>query len=315
MNICFYANHHYYGGLANNGGSRTILLSAEVLRALGHRVDIVACVDNFIWFAHPPVKKDVPKDTDVIIAVSISDVPLIYKKYHGRYKLAYWARPFELWQKTENKCCRILKKFTEKYNGIVICNSSWQTTWLATQGIKATLCLSGQDLDYKEYLPDHEEGYDITVGVQYSTKERKGWKEFKAIAAILGTSVEYVGYGSEKCKDELFSKYLRNPNRKELNKLYRSMDVFVCCSSLEGFFNPGVEAAMQGCVIVCNNLLQNGCTDYCNGDTSHIYNNLKEAAKFILNPDFKKVKKMQGYIFNNIGNRKQAMEWMVKCLK
>jgi len=310
MNIAFYGNHFYYGGLANNGGSRTILLSAEELRKLGHRVDVVTHTDRFTWFKHPKVIRKIAKDTDCLVAISISDVGIMTKAAPKGCKLFYWARPMEFWQKSERKCLKKLKNFPGK----IMCNSRWQVNWLNEHGIKAEVFFSGQDLEDKVPKRQHANKFPI-VGVQYSTKPRKGWGNFKRIVDILGTSVRYVGFGSEKCKENIFSIYLRNPGRDELTDLYRRMSVFVCCSDLEGFYNPGVEAAMQGCVIVANNNSRNGCMDYCTPETAHIHLSPVTAAENILNPDFTKVDKMRDIIKTKIGTRKQNMERMIECLK
>lgn len=313
MNICFYADDKRWSQLSPTGGTRTVIRSAQTLRELGHNVSIVAHKDGYSWDKHPKPIHSVPKNTDILIAVSISDVKHVMK--YKSMRLAYWARPFETWQKPEHKCLRMLEKFTRKSKGKILCNSKWQVDFLSSKHIKSTLCLSGQDIDYKDCLPNPQEGKNIVVGTQYSTKPRKGWRQFKKIVNILGSSVECVGFGSEKCKNKVFGKYLRNPSREKLNELYRSIDVFICCSKLEGFYNPHVEAAMQGCVIICNDNPRNGCMDTANEETAHIYHTPLEAAECILNPDFSKVEKMQEYIIENIGNRTNSMKWFAKCLK
>jgi glycosyltransferase involved in cell wall biosynthesis len=308
VNIVFYANHKYWGGLANNGGSRTILLSANVLRGLGHKVDVLSHTDKFTWFEHPPVIDKLPQNTDVVIAVSISDVPEIMKKCSDK-KLAYWARPFEFWQEQKGECLKILKKF----NGKIMCNSEWQTTWLKKHGIDSQIVYSGQDISNPVLKEKHNT--PVVVGVQYSTKPRKGWKEFKNIVNITGNSVKYAGYGSENCRERFFDTYLKNPKRDELAELYKKIDVFVCSSTLEGFYNPGAEAAMAGCVIISNNNKKNGCMDYCDYNTAHIYNTPFEASQSIMHPDYSKPQKMQKLIIDKIGSREMNMKRMVECLK
>ena len=39
-------------GFGNNGGSRTIISSSQVLEKLGHRCDIIGVTDNIKWFKH-----------------------------------------------------------------------------------------------------------------------------------------------------------------------------------------------------------------------------------------------------------------------
>lgn len=308
MNIAFYGNHPHWGGLANNGGSRTILLSAEVLRGLGHGVKIVTHTDRFTWFPHPPVVKKVPKDTDVLIAISISDIKEI-QKYHGM-KLAYWARPFETWQMDEEKIIRKLKKFS----GIIMCNSGWQVDFLLEHGIESHLIFSGQDLSYRDRAPDYTGEFKLSIGCQYSTKPRKNWKAFKKLAGILGSDYEYVAFGSEKCKDKFVDTYLRNPSREKLNDLYRGMDIFYCPNTTEGFYNPGIEASIQGSLIVSHTEWRNGCGDYCSPPTAHVCRSMPEVVDAIKNPDFTKVVRMQKLIREKIGTREENMKKMVEII-
>ena len=71
MNIVF---NSLNSGLANNGGSRTVILCAQALEELGHRCDIVATSDNFTWFDHKPVIQYIPRDTHIIIATACTTV-------------------------------------------------------------------------------------------------------------------------------------------------------------------------------------------------------------------------------------------------
>ena len=319
MKICFYGNHKYWGGLAQNGGSRTILLSAKTLEIIGHDVDIVTHTDRFTWFAHKAVRSHVPKKTDLLIAISISDVKDLIKNYR-KYKLAYWARPFEMttkyqkWQMSQKKVLKVLSKF-RAIGGKIICNSGWQVEWLGKHGIKSTLVFSGQDLGNIDYPPDYQSEFKMTICCQYSTKKRKGWKDFKKLAKLCGNRYEYVAFGSEKCKDKFLSKYLCNPKREALNELYRQSDIFFIPSKYEGFYNCGVEAAMQGCLLVGSYYKSNGIGDYVGFHTGHIYDTLEEARQILLKPDFKRVAKCQALIRKRIGTRKQNMKKLVECLQ
>ena len=330
MRISFYGNNKKWGGLGNQGGSRTILLSAQTLREMGHIVEVVACNDRFTWFDHPKIKHEVSKDTDVIIAISISDAKEIMNQYPDK-RLFYWARPFECdtegqkWQMSEEKCMRTLFKLHRK-GGIIMVNSGWQHNWLNMHKINNHLVYSGQDIEREMLKPDFYETNSIlkpkvnlVIGCQYSSKPRKGWKEFKKIVEILGDKYDYVAFGSEKCKDKFLSTYLRNPPREKLNEFYQQMDVFVCSSSLEGFYNPGVEASVNGCLLLCNNNTRNGCSDYATRETSHIYNsqylNCNEILNIFDHLDFAKVEKCQKLIQEKIGTRSKNMKKMVRVLK
>lgn len=133
MKICFAGLHPYWGGLENNGGSKTILCAAQVLRELGHDAYVATWKDNFTWWRHEPIRRQVDSDTDIVVAIGISDVPIIMKKY-ARMKLAYWARPFEIWHTSKPELKRVLRKFQKV--GKIICNSSWQIRYLKKKGYR-----------------------------------------------------------------------------------------------------------------------------------------------------------------------------------
>ncbi|MCP4651206.1 MAG: glycosyltransferase [PVC group bacterium] len=323
MKITFFGNNKKWGGLANNGGSRTILLSAETLRELGHGVNVVACSDKFTWFPHPPIKHKVSSNTDVVIAISISDVKDIMDKYPGK-KLAYWARPWESWHSSEKKCLKLLKRF-RLFGGTIMVNSGWQKDYLETKNITSHLVYSGQDIEWK-MESGYNQPYDrMVIGCQYSSKPRKGWKEFKKIAKLLGDKYEYVAFGSEKCKNKFISRYLRNPAREKLNEFYRSMDVFFIGNQLEGFLNVGSEAVINGALLICNSNPRSGAHDYCNEETAHMYNYTGDGKRTGLlgfqimrimdNLDFTKVAKCQKLIREKIGTRKKNMERMIEVLE
>lgn len=141
MKICFCSLDNYWGGLSNNGGTRTILLSAETLSELGHEVEIVAPVDKFTWFKHKKPLKKIPKRFDAYIAIAITDVPHLMKI---KGKLFYWARPFEGWQTDDS--LHILDKFVD-VGGTILCNSRWQVGKLLLEGIEAHLVYAGLDIE------------------------------------------------------------------------------------------------------------------------------------------------------------------------
>lgn len=324
MYITFTNNNKKFGGITNNGGSRTVLCSTNELRSLGHRVDVVSHTDKFTWSPHPPVKHQINPSTTHLIAVSISDVAdLMKQKLYQKYNCFYWARPFEIdtktqrWQMKKKKAIKLLIEFQKK--GKIITNSSWQNDWLLKHGIQSELCYSGQDLEYRDYKPDYTGEHKLCIGAQYSTKRRKGWSEFKAIMHILGDSCDYVAFGSEKYKGPKLGAYLRNPTRDELIKMYRGIDVFVCCSKLEGFYNPSCEASINGAVLLVNDCKSNGVGDISYSHTCYKYRDVQEVKEIIegmnLEEMTKKVANCQHLIREKIGDRKTNMQKFVRILE
>lgn len=124
-------------GLGNNGGSRTIFKSAEILIKLGHIVYVSALVDNFTWFKHMPCRSGISPDSDAVVAVSALDVGHTLQCAPDRAHKAWWMRGWESWQS------RNVIDLARKIH--VICNSSWMVNELSKHGIKADLCFSGLD--------------------------------------------------------------------------------------------------------------------------------------------------------------------------
>ena len=80
MKIAFYGNHTYWGQLNNNGGTRSILLSINALKKLGHEAVFVAHKDRFTWFEHDKPVHKIPRDADAVVAISISEVDAVLKR-------------------------------------------------------------------------------------------------------------------------------------------------------------------------------------------------------------------------------------------
>lgn len=315
MKIAFYNDHHYWGGLANNGGSRTILLSTKTLNAMGHEAVVVTHHDRFTWFKHPKPVHKVPKDVDVVVAVSISDV---YDLVHGPIpwnQYAYWARPFETWQMDMQQICTLLRSFI-KIDGIILVNSIWQQRELAENGIDSTVVYQGYDEPPGGIfsMPLWED--PIYIGCQYSTKDRKKWDHFVKLHDILGDKeYRYDAFGDEKCKEKWLTQYLRRPSHDLLTGFYRGCHFFFCPNKLEGLYNCAIEAALNGCLLVVNAYYpRNGMMDYCDETTAEMYADAEDAARHIRNPNTCKVEACQKRIVEKIGTRERNMARMVEVL-
>ncbi len=306
-----------YGGLDCNGGSRTILLSAGALRKLGHKVDIVTFKDKFNWFKHKKVIKTVQKNTDVVIAISILDVPLIYRKYYGKHKLCYYSRPFESWQMPKRRIVKTLTRFTKKYKGTVISNSQWQIDWLKKHGIKSRLVYSGLDLD--EYYPVSNVRFKNThIGaLHHKFHKTKRWDLVMKVAKNLDVNkyMFEVLTADKKGTGVNHMAYWYQPSLEEKRRMYSTCNIWLAPTEKEGFHNVAAEANLCGCLVVCNRLKRNGMGDYATEETAMRYSSDDEMLACLKNPDFSKVEKMQNILIRNIGSREKNMKRLVKILK
>jgi len=294
LNISFYSDDPKWSQLSNGGGTRTILKSAQALRELGHKVSIVAHKDNFTWEKHQKPIHKVPANTDILIAVTISDVKHIMK-YKGM-RLAYYSRPVECdtkghkWQMSQKKALATLRKF-KKHNGTVISNSGWQVDWLAKHGIKSNLVYSGIDLDFWNDTGGSHKYIGGLINKRHKTKRSDIVKKYATV-------------------------HLKNNlNAYGVRELYNKCSIWLAPTEKEGFHNVPAEACMCGNLIVCNRLKRNGMGDYATDETAMRYDTEDELLECIENPDFNKVSLMQELIREKIGSREKNMKRMVRLLK
>lgn len=312
MKIAFFADHPYWGQLANNGGTRTVLLSVRALNGMRHDAYVVAHKDKFTWFPHRKPEKRMLPGTDVVVAVSISDVKMLMKMRPRGVRMAYWARPFEIWQVPLEKTLSRLRAF-QKAGGIVMVNSGWQQAYLNKHNLPSALVYSGIDLEWW-YDVGRAHHRPWTICCQYSTKPRKGWPYFSYLMDALGEKCRYVAFGTEKCKDNRLSVYIRNARQSELFALYNSADYMFCPNLREGFYNCAAEAALCGCLIVRLNYPWGGMDDWSNELNSCVCKSVKEVESQIDSPSWHKVGLARHAIVHTIGDRARNMERMVGVL-
>lgn len=323
MRIAFYANHPYYGGLNNNGGSRTILLAAQYLKKMGHVVDVVASVDRFTWFKHSPVKKRIHPDTKRVIAVSVSDVEGAVKHKPKKAKVFWWCRLLESYQMPK-------KKIVKRAGMVeVLANSEWLKTWFKNHGVNARVVYQGVDVNawYDEGL---RSGGKPIIGFLLSKKPRKKFYHIKEIVKGLGDQYDYVGYGAKGDLNAEIKTFIErklvyfksNPSHDELLRLYNLANIWLATSDSEGLHNPPLEAALCGCLLVCNGASAGGTADYCiDGETGIVYekNNPRDAVDRIRTINLRLaralVKTSQVLIQDKIGSRETAMQRMMEVIK
>jgi len=315
MKIAFYADHPYYGQLANNGGTRTILLSVKALRELGHDACVVAHKDRFTWFSHDKPVREMPKDADVIVAVSISDLDQLIHADHGDARLAYWARPVETWQMPWEHAEMALRKLMKRH-GRIMANSGWQVADLVSKEVPCTLIHAGMDPCWEERkrAPDRPRRYagPFVVGWQHSMKLRKG--SVDKLHNQVGKEAVWMAFGSESWKDKWADHYSSNLTSEELVAWYNHCDIFVCPNTHEGFYNCGAEAALCGCALLVDaRQAKGGTSDYATTDSAMMYRDTAEAVKWLRKPDFGKIPVAQAKL-RAIGDRKTNMARMVEVL-
>lgn len=318
MNIAFVNMHPYWGGLANNGGSMSVVAIANELKAIGHNVSIVANSDKMTRIKHDKVVKTIPKKTDVCVAVSASTVDWMLKHKPKRARAAWWMRGMETWQMSKEQIASNARKC------VMVVNSDDLCLWLSERGINATVAYQGIDIGNWPHIRNRPALPPQTIGFYISGRKTKGLDTVQKIVSYMGDGrLRYVGFGpkdlSKKDKawiKERFYLYKREPTKRTMAAIYNMCDAWVCTSVLEGLHNVGMEAAMCGCQLICKNARFSGTKDYAiHSRTAWRYDSNGDAGDLLCRSyDEKMVRRCQSLIADKIGNRTDAANRLVEAI-
>jgi glycosyltransferase involved in cell wall biosynthesis len=259
-------------GLGNNGGSFTLIKSGNTLVKMGHDVTFVDTGKNqHTWVPliakHQIVKqnKDVPK-ADFIIATGYKSVEqTLFAPVTSGVK-CHWLRGWETWQlKEESIVKNILKVDTVKLvNGVCLQKK------LKSFGIDSYLVRPGYDFDVLKPLHIRgKEDYVVIGGLnkqgRHANSKRTSWifETAKVLKRKYKNKIRFWMFGM----DELpvttsVDRYIKNPNIKEKNELYNTVDIWLSTSMLEGLHMPPAEAMITECPVVGTNAEMSGTEDY-----------------------------------------------------
>lgn len=303
-------------GLANNGGTRTILKCCEVLNKLGHHCNVVATVDKFSWFNHRRVVSYIPDDLDVMVAVACSDALAMESRLRDPYKKAWYIRAHENWAMSDG----ILGALYRNPALNIVNSKGLQKKIKEDYHANSVVVYQGIDFDWWEDR-DLRPKDKIRIGALHTKQPRKRWKDFVKLAKILGPEkYEYVGMGSTAPEETGFlSDFKVNANVEQLNNLYSSCHIWFAPTVNEGLHNVPMEASLCGCLVVCGKEPLNGMMhDYAfDGKTAMLYDkkDIQQAAELIKNPNWSLVSNMQDHLRFEIGTREDNMRKFVSVLE
>jgi len=302
MNILFNA---LQCGIGNNGGSKTIIRSAETLQDMGHNVVIWSQVNNYTW--HIPKVKILSSyrmigypDNSQEIIVSSWELEAAYKR-RLNYNAIWYCRGWETWVRGEEWLIDQSKQFINS-GGRIIVNSSWLIDQFKNKcGVDVELCHAGLDLnEWEGRERTHKEPYTIG-GMIYERHQSKRSDMLFNLDVRNKLNKRFVN---------IKSGYSNN----KLCNVYNECDIWLSPTELEGFHNVAAEANLCGCLVVCNRMPSNGMGDYSTDETAMRYTGHDELLACLNNPDFSKVPKMQKILREKIGSREKNMKRFVELI-
>ena len=254
-------------GLGNNGGSQTIIKSANTLKKLGHEVTIVDTGKNQYTWGPTEVNHLIIKDytqipeADSIIATGIktlesTDKCNIKNKYH-------WIRGWETWNIPEDKLVNIIKNSSS----IKIVNSFCLRKKLKSFDIESYGIRPGYDFDETYPMCLRFKNKKIVIGGLFNSgKKRDGkrteWiiKAFHQLQSIQ--PIELYMFGSDGKPNSNYSFFVQNPSPKQKNLIYNKCDIWLSPSELEGLHIPPAEAGLTQCCVITTDAEMSGTQDY-----------------------------------------------------
>lgn len=291
-------------GCGSNGGTQTLIKSANTLHKMGHKVCIIDSGKNrYTWgpllVPHiiPKRDKDIP-NADVIIATGYHSVKHTLTAPSRCGIKVHYLRAWELWKMTESE---IVKKILNQPT-IKIVNSYCLQDKLNNFNIKSHLIRPGYDFDeiYPLNLREKNNGKIILGGLFNRGAKRSGKRTnwiFEATRFLKKnySTVELYMFGVDgHPKNELVDIYLHNPSMEEKNRLYNEIDIWLSTSELEGLHITPAEAMLTEATIVGTNAPMSGTQDYLvHNETGLMSDNnqgsfIDSIRELIHRPDFRK---------------------------
>jgi len=249
-------------GLGNNGGSKTLIRSAETLQDLGEEVYIACQSSSCTWWPIrvPVIKKLRP--CDVLIATGYGSVRSTVAYNRAKLKLWY-VRAHEDWQAKNKQLMKAYRMLS------CIANSEWIKNWLGTFGIDCEVVYPG--IDFDSYYRSSEPRDNVLGGLHHK-HQRKRHVDCLEVQKISGYPMS------------MLNRDFRSGDFKKLSDFYNKIKVWMSPSENEGLQNIPIEASLCGCGLVLTDHFMGGTVDYAiDGETCLVYSarDTKEASECV----------------------------------
>ena len=286
MNIAFYA---MVSGLGNNGGTNTIVRTANELIKMGHDVDILARVDYFNKVSHRPCIDRVDRvEYDAVIGVSYMDIQNMHKQFLLGYeeKKYWWMR---LWDSERIGWTGVTQLAMMQPTFV---NGEWMQKELENHGVKSKLLRQGVDSDY--WVPDESKRIPLRVGSCYRPEPRKCQGDFRLLEGIW----KAASFNS-----------VRDLSPEDLRSWYQSLEYFLAPARLEGCPNTVLEAALCGCKVIARRQKEAGVAELLGDNACYLYDDIREVPEMVASREVDTARAR--FEIMGIGTRKQCAEQLV----
>lgn len=315
-------------GLGNNGGSLTLVRSANTLNKLGHDVTIIDSMKNMHKWTKLEVPHIVPKNidsipsADAVIATGYHSVGMTIQLPDRCGLKCHWIRGWETWQLPSYAIVnKILKKRTLK-----IVNSIGLQNELQKYGFASEIIYPGYDLQNFYPIKGRRTGPFVTLGGLHNNRhigiKRHDWI-FNAVSSLKRKhKIKLFMYGTDKKASEIVDNYVRFPSEERKNTLYNHIDIWLAPTSQEGLHIPPAEAMLTECPVVGTNAPLSGMHDYLiHKETGLVSENdfdsfLRCVTELVINENARvEYGRMARAKIMEIGSREKNMEELVKLLE
>lgn len=315
-------------GLGNNGGSSTLVKSANTLQDLNNEVFIIDSGKNQHTWCELKVPHIIPKSTnelpnaDVIISTgfnSVSHTVEAPKRCGNKFS---YLRGWETWRMTEEEIySKVLDQPTIK-----IVNSLGLQRKLMSLGIKSEVCYPGHDFDKITALRRRLDGV-VHIGALFNAGSKRSGKRtnwiFDTIREVKRhhKDVFLWMYGIEgNPNNREIYQYTYNPSAVEKNDLYNHVHIWLAPTENEGLHIAPAEAMLTEACVVGTSAPLAGMDYLQHGETGfESKNNLNSFIDIVLyaisNPDYVHQLGIAGREkILSMGNRLDNMKKMVDIL-
>ena len=280
-------------GLGNNGGSATIVNSANVLTEFGQQVSLILDEKNKLtWFSLSKKVKIVMTEgqdypnADVLIATGAKSVLHVLEAPEAKGEKYWYIRAHEIWVMSEAELFELYKNS----NITLLVNSIHLQKFLRKKVKRDSMIFRpGQDLDKFYPTVDRDWGNkkEWVLGGLYNTKPRKRFRWVIEIYEQLehrNIPVRLKLFGTEELSIDLQCiEYLYQPDKEELRNFYNSIDFWIAPTKSEGLHIPPQEIMLTEGIVFGANEELSGMDDYLiHNQTGMRFSHWSEAVSILL---------------------------------